>query len=43
MLQCSWCGRILRMGKPPISHGMCRECADELLKQMEAADGKREA
>ena len=37
-LQCGWCGRILREGKMPLSTGICRACADDVLKQLEAGD-----
>jgi hypothetical protein len=30
---CSWCGRVLREGPLPISHGICDDCA----VKMEAA------
>jgi hypothetical protein len=26
-LVCSWCKRVLRIGAPKISHGICRPCA----------------
>lgn len=26
---CSWCGRVISKGKPPISHGICPACRDE--------------
>ena len=33
---CAWCGKILSGdGKEPISHGMCKDCAAKMLKQME--------
>ena len=26
-LMCSWCKRVLRIGAPKISHGICPSCA----------------
>jgi len=26
-LMCSWCKRVLRVGAPKISHGICPSCA----------------
>lgn len=39
LLICAWCGVTIRQGSGPVSHGCCRECADKILKQMEARDG----
>jgi hypothetical protein len=26
-IMCSWCKRVLRIGAPKVSHGICRPCA----------------
>lgn len=31
---CAWCGVVIRPGKMPVSHGVCRECADRLEKEL---------
>ncbi|MCA9821478.1 MAG: hypothetical protein KC482_14320 [Dehalococcoidia bacterium] len=33
-VQCAWCGTILREGGKTISHGICRDCAPELLERI---------
>ena len=27
---CAWCGRVLQPGPPPVSHGICKQCADKV-------------
>lgn len=34
---CAWCSALIRDGKLPISHGLCRTCGDKMLAEMEAA------
>ena len=33
-LICAWCGFLIRKGVGPVSHGICRPCADAMLAQM---------
>lgn len=28
---CAWCGKTLREGPEPVSHGICESCAEENL------------
>lgn len=28
---CAWCGKLLKDGKEPISHGICEPCAKKVL------------
>lgn len=35
---CAWCGTLIRDGKMPITHGMCRACADRMLAEMMVAE-----
>lgn len=35
---CAWCGCLLREGKAPITHGICRRCADSMLQGMIEAE-----
>ena len=30
---CSWCKKVLRIGAPKISHGICRPCASTFFDQ----------
>lgn len=34
LLICGFCGKVIRDGKLPVSHGICRLCADRVLAQM---------
>ena len=34
-LICAWCGALIREGKLPISHGLCRGCADRMAKELQ--------
>jgi len=27
---CAWCGKVIRIGKEPASHGICKECAAKM-------------
>jgi len=29
MVLCGWCNKLLRMGRGPVSHGICTACANE--------------
>lgn len=29
---CAWCGTKMREGEPPTSHGMCRTCQAEVIR-----------
>jgi len=31
---CAWCGKILREGIEPTSHGICVECKDKVLSSL---------
>ena len=31
---CAWCGKVLQEGDEPISHGICPECKEKLLKEV---------
>lgn len=33
---CAWCGKILREGAEPVSHGICQHCADAILAKEDA-------
>lgn len=28
---CSWCGKLIKPGSPPTSHGICAECKRKVL------------
>ena len=32
---CAWCQVVLTLGEPPISHGICKPCADKLYQDLE--------
>lgn len=31
---CAWCGRILKHGKRPVSHGICQKCQQKLKREI---------
>ena len=33
---CTWCGKTIKPGTPPISHGMCDDCKRRVLDGIEA-------
>ena len=37
---CSWCNKVIKEGHEHfgISHGICKECHDEVLKEMEDSE-----
>jgi phage FluMu protein Com len=40
---CSWCQKVLKKGKPPVSHGICPACRAVNFpdkKERESADNK---
>lgn len=34
-VECAWCGKVLKLGRTPVSHGICPKCRDGLKKEME--------
>jgi hypothetical protein len=36
---CAWCGKVLNEGIPPVSHGMCEDCYEEQIDELEHAEG----
>jgi hypothetical protein len=33
-LICAWCGKVMREGEEPASHGICPECLENERKQI---------
>lgn len=31
--ECAWCGKLIREGREPTSHGMCKECERDYLME----------
>ena len=27
---CAWCGKVMKEGEEPVSHGICKECAKKI-------------
>jgi hypothetical protein len=42
-IACAWCSSILQQGGPLVSHGICGDCLEDVLRnlreQLEAQDG----
>ena len=34
---CAWCREIYRLGFLPMSHGICPDCKEEVLKEIKEA------
>jgi hypothetical protein len=30
---CAWCGKLLRDGHGPVSHGICETCAKKVMEE----------
>lgn len=41
-VECSWCGKLIHEGEPPISHGCCAECKERMLEQIRARRAAKE-
>lgn len=37
---CSWCGRTIKEGVEPVSHGICPGCADVMLEEIGEEGGE---
>jgi len=36
-LICAWCGKIMREGEDPPSHGICEPCKEKFLEKIKRA------
>lgn len=36
MIKCGWCGKVMRDGSEPASHGMCEDCQGTMMAEAEA-------
>jgi len=39
---CAWCGKLIREGDEPISHGICEECYQKLLEFLKELKQKKD-
>jgi hypothetical protein len=35
---CAWCGLVMQQGMEPVSHGICRDCADFFFDEVQIAE-----
>lgn len=45
-IKCAWCGRVLRTiedGDNRVSHGICKDCMELELRDLDLHDGELEA
>lgn len=40
---CGWCGTLLRDGRMPLSHGICKPCSDRVFAELIASEAKDKA